>query len=373
MTDQTRQYRVAEAIIGDREKQLVNQALDTGWVSSAGPFVEQFERSFADYCNAPYATAVCNGTVALHLALAALRIKPGDEVIVPAVTFFATAEAVVYCGATPVIAEIDPDHWCLTAETIESVLTSRTRAVIPVHLFGQPAPLDQIKSAFPNLLMIEDAAEAHGATVGGRYAGAIGETGVFSFYGNKLLTTGEGGMILTPDSEVHKRMNQLRNHGASPAKRYWNDYVGFNYRMTNLQAALGVAQLERLDDVIAHRRKLFGWYREQLAGIDGLSFQGTVPDSRTVHWMIAVCVDRWDSYEMRDAAGIRLANVGIETRPMFYPLNEMPACTEFPHASDLSVSSRIARSGIVLPSGPTLAEDDVAYICEHFKSVLKNN
>ena len=373
MTDKTRQYRVAEAIIGDREKQLVNQALDTGWVSSAGPFVEQFERSYADYCKVPHATAVCNGTVALHLALAALDIKPGDEVIVPAVTFFATAEAVVYCGATPVIAEIDPSHWCLTAETIESVLTSHTRAIIPVHLFGQPAPLDQIKSAFPDLLIIEDAAEAHGAMIGNRYAGSVGAAGVFSFYGNKLLTTGEGGMVLTSDSDLHKRMNRLRNHGASPTKRYWNDQVGFNYRMTNLQAALGVAQLERLNDVIAHRRKLYQWYREQLASLDGISLQGSIPDSQSVHWMIAVCVNQWDTYEMRDAAAVRLASAGIETRPMFYPLNEMPACAEFPHASDLTVSARIARSGIVLPSGPTLTEDDVAYICEHLKSVLKNS
>jgi len=370
MTEKPRHYRVAEAIIGDREKQLVNQALDTGWVSSAGPFVEQFERSFAAYCKAPFATAVSNGTVALHLALAAMGIKPGDEVIVPAVTFFATAEAVVYCGATPVIADIDPDHWCLTEKTIESVLSSRTRAIIPVHLFGQPAPMDQIKNIFPSLMIIEDAAEAHGATVGSRYAGTIGETGIFSFYGNKLLTTGEGGMILTSDPEIHQRMNQLRNHGSSPAKRYWHDYVGFNYRMTNLQAALGVAQLERLDEVIAHRRRLFDWYGEQLAGIEGISLQGSVPDTRSVYWMIAVCIDKWKSYDQRDAAAKELAEAGIETRPMFYPLNEMPACAEFPHAPDLNVSARIARSGIMLPSGPTLTENDVSYICEHFRRVI---
>ena len=366
----SRQYRVAEAIIGDREKQLVNEALDTGWVSSAGPFVEEFERSFASYCGSPFASSACNGTTALHLALAAIGIGPGDEVIIPAITFFATAEAVVYCGAVPVIADVDPDHWCLTAATIQSVLTPRTRAVIPVHLFGQPAPLNEIAKAYPTLQIVEDAAEAHGARLGNRIVGTIGITGAFSFYGNKLMTTGEGGMVLSSDSGVHERINQLRSHGTSPAKRYWHDLIGFNYRMTNIQAALGLAQLERLDSVIQHRRRLITWYKDQLSGIEGLSFQASVPDSESVYWMIAVLFDGWKDYEDRDAVAAELGRLGIETRPMFYPLNEMPVCNDFPRAPGLTNAARIARTGIVLPSGPDLTEDDVSYICDHFRRVI---
>ncbi|HZS48612.1 MAG TPA: DegT/DnrJ/EryC1/StrS family aminotransferase [Blastocatellia bacterium] len=366
----SRTYRVAEAIIGEAEKRLVNEALDTGWVSSAGPFVEKFEKSFAEHCGSSYAASVSNGTTALHLALAALGVGPGDEVIVPAITFVATASAVAHCGAVPVIADVDPDHWCLTPETIENVLTPLTRIIIPVHLFGTPAPLKEIQSAFPRIQILEDAAEAHGARLHGGTAGTIGIAGVFSFYGNKLLTTGEGGMIVTSDPELHDQIKRLRNHGTSPTKRYWHDQIGFNYRMTNIQAALGLAQMSRLDAVIEHRRNLASWYKQHLSDLDDIRFQDSVPDSEPVYWMIALCLDRWKTYEQRDEVMAELALHGIETRPMFYPLNEMPACANFPRSKSLDNAARIARSGIVLPSGPTLTEEDVAYICDRFKQAL---
>src|ERR1700759_726677 len=258
---------ISRPYIGAREKQLVLEALDSGWVSSIGKYIDDFEAGFARYCGTEYAGAVSNGTTGLHLALAALELQPGDEVIIPDLTFVATANAVAYTGATPVLADIDPDTLCIDAASVKSLISDKTRAIIPVHLYGHPADMDALTEiAHANALaIIEDAAEAHGAEYKGRRVGGLGKCGVFSFYGNKIITTGEGGMLTTNDADFHARAKRLRDHAMSPGRRYFHEKRGFNYRITNLQAALGVAQLERIEDFLARRAEIMGWYNAAIA------------------------------------------------------------------------------------------------------------
>ena len=257
---------ISKPFIGAREKELVLDALDSGWVSSIGKYIDEFEANFARYCGTEYALAVSNGTTGLHLALAALGLQPGDEVIIPDLTFVATANAVAYTGATPVLADVDADTLCIDPASVKSLISERTKAIIPVHLYGHPADMDaliEIGRAH-GVDIIEDAAEAHGAEYRGRRVGALGRCGVFSFYGNKVITTGEGGMLTTDDREFYQRARRLRDHAMSPQRRYFHEERGFNYRITNLQAALGVAQLERIDDFLDRRAEIMGWYNAEL-------------------------------------------------------------------------------------------------------------
>ena len=243
---------IAEPLLEEEELNNVMEAVKSGWISSKGKFIPEFEENFARYCGVKHSVATSNGTVALHLALATLGIKEGDEVIVPTLTFIATANAVRYTGAKPVFVDSNPDYWCIDPEKIEGAITPKTRAIIPVHLYGHPCDMEAIMAVAKkhDLYVIEDAAEAHGAEHKGRKVGSFGDIACFSFYGNKIITTGEGGMCLTDDEILAERMRILRDHGMNPGKRYWHDIVGFNYRMTNMQAAIGVAQLEKIDRVI---------------------------------------------------------------------------------------------------------------------------
>ena len=254
---------ISKPFIGAREKELVLDALDSGWVSSIGKYIDEFEANFARYCGTEYALAVSNGTTGLHLALAALGLQPGDEVIVPDLTFVATANAVAYTGATPVLADIDPDTLCIDPASVKSRISERTRAIIPVHLYGHPADMDALLEIgrAHGVDIIEDAAEAHGAEYRGRRVGGLGKCGVFSFYGNKIITTGEGGMLTTNDRAFYLHAKRLRDHAMSPQRRYFHEERGFNYRITNLQAALGVAQLERIEEFLARRTEIMGWYQ----------------------------------------------------------------------------------------------------------------
>jgi perosamine synthetase len=283
---------ISAPVIGAREIEYVTDAIRSGWVSSIGPYVERFEKAFAAYLGVEHAIAVSNGTVGLHLALHSLGIGPGDEVLVPDMTFVATANTVVQTGAQPVFVDVDPETWCMDPEAARRAVTPQTRAIVPVHLFGHPAEMDALKQLGTkhNLEVVEDAAEAHGAEFGGRKVGGLGHAGVFSFYGNKIITTGEGGMVVTHDGELASRLRYLKDHGMSPQRRYYHTELAFNYRLTNLQAALGLAQLEQIEDFIARKRAIFEQYAQVLSGIPGVGLNVERPNVRSVFWMISLAL-----------------------------------------------------------------------------------
>jgi perosamine synthetase len=359
---------ISKPFIGAREKELVLDALNSGWVSSIGKYIDEFEAGFARYCGTKYAIAVSNGTTGLHLALAALGLKPGDEVIVPDLTFVATANAVAYTGATPVLADIDPDTLCIDPASVRSLLSERTKAIIPVHLYGHPADMDAVMAIGDahGIAVIEDAAEAHGAEYKGRRVGGIGKCGVFSFYGNKVITTGEGGMVTTNDPEFCERARRLRDHAMSPQRRYFHDELGFNYRITNLQAALGVAQLERIGDFLDRRAEIMNWYHSQIATTDGVRLNRVKNWAKSAFWMVCLEVD-WLDEARRDELMQRLKARGIDTRPYFCGLSSMPMYRQPP----LPVAARKSRTGLNLPSYYELTQPEVRRIGAEVNGILK--
>ncbi len=337
---------ISKPFIGAREKELVLDALDSGWVSSIGKYIDEFEAGFARYCGTEYALAVSNGTTGLHLALAALGLQPGDEVIIPDLTFVATANAVAYTGATPVLADIDPDTLCIDPASVKSLISSRTKAMIPVHLYGHPADMDALLEigAAHGVDVIEDAAEAHGAEYKGRRVGGLAKCGVFSFYGNKVITTGEGGMLTTNDVDFYDRAKRLRDHAMSPQRRYFHEERGFNYRITNLQAALGVAQLERIDDFLTRRADIMEWYRSAITGTDSIRLNRVKNWAKSAFWMVCLEVD-WLDATRRDILMRALKARGIDTRPYFCTMSEMPMYRQ----TLLPISARKAQTGLNLP------------------------
>jgi perosamine synthetase len=358
---------ISKPLIGPREKQLVLDALDSGWVSSIGKYIDEFETNFARYCGTEYALAVSNGTTGLHLALVALGLGPGDEVIVPDLTFVATANAVSYTGATPILADIDADTLCIDPASVKSLITKRTKAIIPVHLYGHPADMDALAEIGEahGLDIIEDAAEAHGAKYRGRRVGSLGKCGVFSFYGNKIITTGEGGMLITNDRKFYERARRLRDHAMSPERRYFHEERGFNYRITNLQAALGVAQLERIEEFLLRRREIMDWYNAEIAATDGVRLNRVKNWAKSAFWMVCLEVDRLDE-PRRDALMRSLRARGIDTRPYFYPLSSMPMYRQ----AALPVAERKSRTGLNLPSFYDLTRKDVERICGAVNELL---
>ena len=351
---------VAEPLIGEKELEYVSDAVRSGWVSSRGKYVEMFEGKFAGYCGSAYGVSTANGTVALHLALESLGIGVGDEVIVPTLTFIATANVVTYTGAKPVFCDAQREYWCIDPLRIEEKITPRTRAIIPVHLYGHPADMDPIMELAKryNLYVIEDAAEAHGAEYKGRKVGSIGDIGAFSFFGNKIITTGEGGMIVTNDQQIAERADLLKNQGTEPSRKYWHPVIGFNYRMTNLQAALGVAQTERLDEFVEKKRLIAKWYQEMVT-VDGVTFQSEASWARSAYWMPSIVVDEQKLGVSRDELMERFDERGIETRPVFYSLHTLPPYRD---SEEFPVSERLSRGGINLPSGVSLQQGDVARV-----------
>jgi perosamine synthetase len=353
---------VYQPTLGAEEEALVVEAVRSGWISSLGKYVTRFEQEFAQFCGVAEGVSVCNGTVALHLALHALGIGPGDEVIVPTLTFVASANAVRYTGATPVFADVDPITWTLDPADVARRISSRTRAIMPVHLYGHPAPMTAINelAASYDLAVVEDAAEAHGAAIGEHRVGAWGRLAIFSFYANKIITTGEGGMVLTADPQLAARCRLLRDHAMPPERRYWHDEVGFNYRMTNLQAAVGVAQLARIDTFLTRKRQIAGLYNRLLAHLPGLTLPVELPGCTNVYWMYSVLVDEQFGLS-RDALILALRERHIDSRPFFHPLDTLP-----PYQSERPrpVALRLSRQGLNLPSAPSLTDDQVAYICE---------
>jgi perosamine synthetase len=359
---------ISQPSIGPREKELVLDALDSGWVSSIGKYIDEFEEKFARYCGSQYALTVSNGTTGLHLAVASLGIGPGDEVIVPDLTFVATANAVAYTGAVPVLADVDPDTLCLDLASVKSLISPKTKAIMPVHLYGHPADMDALNAIADahGIAVIEDAAEAHGAEYKGRRVGGLGKCAVFSFYGNKVITTGEGGMLTTNDPELYQRAKLLRDHAMSPQKRYFHEQRGFNYRITNLQAALGVAQLERIDDFLERRTEIMNWYHSEIPTTDQVRLNRVKKWAKSAFWMVCLEVD-WFDERKRDAFMQALKARGIDSRPYFCTLSSMPMYRQ----PQLPVSAKKAQVGLNLPSSCELTKSDVRRIGSEVNELLR--
>jgi perosamine synthetase len=359
----SKSYPLTEPHLDARDREHLLAAFDSGWISSQGPYLARFEQDFARFTGTKHALAACNGTAALHLALLALGVKPGDEVIVPTFTYIATANAVRYCGATPVLVDCDPDTWNIDPAAVERAISPRTVGIIPVHLYGQPCDMLALReiSARFGLFLIEDAAEAHGATIGTQRVGSFGTISCFSLYGNKIVTTGEGGVITTDSDAIAKRIALYRGQYMDPDRRYWFEDVGFNYRMTNLAAAIGVAQMEKIGFLIDAHRRVAGWYRSALADVGGIVWQKEIEHAHGVDWLVSLRIQAAEGRpELRDELMRRLSQDGIDTRPFFHPLHVMP-----PYRDERSypAAERIASSGLNLPSSPRLTQDDVAHIC----------
>jgi len=355
---------VSHPVLSGNEKRYVMECLDTAWISSIGRFIHLFEDAFARYCGVDHAIACCNGTTALHLALAGLGTAPGDEVIVPTLTYIATANAVRYCGAQPVLADSEPSTMTIDPARIAERITPRTRGIVVVHLYGHPADMDPILEIARRhgLFVVEDAAEAHGALYRGRKVGSLGDVATFSFYGNKIITTGEGGMLTTSDADLERRIRILRGQGMDPQRRYWFPIVGYNYRMTNIAAAIGLAQLEQIDEFIAKRLALARYYRRLLEPLTGfLDLPSAEAWATHVYWSYVVVL-RESVRLTRDDLIERLEADAIETRPVFYPMHVLPPYREPP--APYPVAGRISSRGISLPMHGLLSEEDVSYIAE---------
>ncbi|MGL4551078.1 MAG: DegT/DnrJ/EryC1/StrS family aminotransferase, partial [Gemmataceae bacterium] len=315
----------ASVDLSGNEERYAVEAIRSTWISSTGAFLSRFEAEFAAACGVKHAIAVTNGTVALHLAMAALGVGPGDEVIVPSLTYIATANAVRYVGAEPVFVDVDPDTWAIDPQKVEEAVTRRTRAVIPVHLMGHPADMDRVNrvAAVNGLDVVEDAAEATFATYKGKTVGGLGRVATFSFFGNKLLTCGEGGAVTCDDDQLAVRLRILRGQGMDPQRRYYFPVTGFNFRLTNLAAAILCAQMERRDAIVAARRAIYARYNGLLAQVTGVRLQPVAPWAEPSPWMYACLIE--DEFGCsRDEVMRHLAEAGIETRPMFIPLHTLP-------------------------------------------------
>jgi perosamine synthetase len=358
MTD--RRLPVYRPQLGERERRYLLEAFDSGWISSKGDFVNRFEQAFARYVGSSRAVSVCNGTVALHVALVALRIGLGDEVIVPTFTYVASVNMIRLAGATPVFADSDPATWQVDPADVERRITSKTRAIMAVHLYGQACDMDAIGAIARRrgLLIVEDCAEAFGTRIGERHAGTFGDVATYSFFGNKTITTGEGGMVVARDDAIAERVALLKNQAVSREREYWHVDVGFNYRMTNLQAAIGLAQIEQADELLAAKRRIAMAYRDALRGLP-LEFHDEQPGSTHSYWMVSLLAPDEGT---RDRLRHALAQAGVETRPTFVPAHQMPMYAS-ESAARYPVAESLGARGINLPSWPGLSDDDVAQVC----------
>ena len=359
-----RRIPVAEPSLSGNELKYVTECIETRWISSQGGFVRRFEAEIAKRLGMEHALAVSNGTVALHLALLALGVGPGDEVVVPDLTFAATINTVIQAGATPVIVDVDRKSWNMDPAAAAAAITSRTKAIMPVHLYGQPADMGPIMALAKrhNLFVIEDAAEAMGSEYKGQPCGAIGDAGTFSFFSNKLITTGEGGAVVFRDAAVAQRARRLRDHGMDSAKRYWHLEVGYNYRLTNLQAAVGCAQIEQLDRFLACKLDVARQYGTHLGRVDGLSLPTALPDHLNTYWAYSVIGNFGPLGLSRDEFMGRLDKAGVETRPLFYPLHVMPPYRAYAGNRSFPVTDELSEGGISLPSAVTLTRAEITYI-----------
>jgi perosamine synthetase len=369
---------VNEPLLGARELEYVRECVETGWISSAGRFIGQFEDEWAAFCGRRHGVAVSNGSVALQAAVAALDLAPGDEVVMPTFTIISCATAVLAAGASPVLVDSEPRTWCMDVEQVRARVGPRTKAVMPVHIYGHPVDMDPLLAlaAKRGLPVLEDAAEAHGAeyrSAAGEWArcGSFGALSCFSFYANKIVTTGEGGMVVTDDDELARRLRSLRNLGFDPQRRFTHEELGFNFRLTNLQAAVGVAQIERVEETIARKREVAARYTAALRALDALQLPAEEPWARNVFWMYGVVVDEATGLDATTFAA-RLAEAGVETRPFFLGMHEQPVFARRGMFAGESypVAERLARQGLYLPSGAALTDAQVDAVCEAVVNVL---
>ena len=356
---------VSDPKLDGNELRYLTQCIQSNWISSAGRFVREFEDAFAAAMGCRYGVAASNGTTSLHLALATLGLGPGDEVVIPTFTMIATANAVRYTGATPVLVDAERETWNLDVARLEPALTPRTRGICLIHTYGHPVEMDPLLELADRrgLWVVEDAAEAHGARYKGRPVGALGRAASFSFYANKIITTGEGGMVTTNDAELARVARRLRDHAFSDERHFWHKYLGFNYRMTNMQAAIGLAQTERLEEFVEIRRANAARYTKALSKVPGLTLPVERPWARNVYWMYGVVVE--DAFGIsRDELRRRLARRGIETRTFFIPIHLQPIYYDAYRGHRYPVSEELCRRGLYLPSGATLTEAEIAYVCD---------
>ncbi len=359
---------VASADLSGNEERYAADAIRSSWISSTGSYVARFEKDFAALCGTRTAIGVCNGTIALHLAVLALDVRPGDEVLVPSLTYISTANAVRYAGGEPVFVDVDPDTWCIDPGKLESAISRRTRGIIAVHLYGHPADMDAINhiAAVNGLWVIEDAAEAHMARYKGKPVGGLARMGTFSFYGNKIFTSGEGGAVTLDDPHFETRMRTLRGQGMDPLRRYYFPVTGYNFRLTNLACAILCAQLERSQSIVTRRAEIFRAYRSRLEGIPGIGFQPTAGWAEPANWLYCITVDEEAYGRSRDELIRLLAEEGIETRPFFVPLHTLPPFREESRKRNesLPVTDVLGARGMNLPTYNLLADSDIGRIAD---------
>jgi len=364
--------------ITEKEVEYVTKAVKEGWISARSPYVEEFEKKFAEWVGCKYGVSTSSGTTALHLAMRTIEIEKGDEVIIPSFTMIACALAVVYCGAKPVLVDADPETWCMDVNQIEDKITEKTKAIMPVHIYGNMCEMNEInKIAYIHgLWVIEDAAEAHGAEYIGKKAGSLSHIGCFSFFANKILSVGEGGMLVTNIGLIFKRAQWLKDmafNSDHPAYRFVHNEIGYNYRMTTMQAALGLAQLERAEELIEARRRNAKLYMELLEGIDGITLPVEKPHVKNVYWMFGILIDKKKFGINRNKLMEELAKKGVGTRPFFYPMHLQP-CLKYLGYYDgerYPVSEMLFEQGLYLPSSSDLTQEEIEYVVKCIKELKR--
>jgi perosamine synthetase len=356
---------VCQPTLSGNELKYITDAVETNWISSAGGYIPRFEALFAEKMGTRYGVACANGTVALHLALATLGLQPPDEVIIPTFTMIATANAATYLGARPVLVDSEPYTWNMDPNQVEDAITPRTKAIVVVHTYGHPVDMDAINeiASRRGIFVLEDAAEAHGAAYKNRPVGSLGDAASFSFYGNKIITTGEGGMVTTNREDVARLAWNLRDHAFSTERHFWHKYVGYNYRMTNLQAAIGLAQTEQLERFVAARRANAAYYTELLSRIPGIVTPPEAPWARNVFWMYGILLNE-DFGLNRDQLRAALASRGIETRTFFIPMHCQPIYFDQYRGQRFPVAEDLCRRGLYLPSASSLSTEDIVTVVE---------
>lgn len=364
---------VNEPFIGDQESEYVVECLRTGWISSEGRFIREFEERWANYCGMAYGVAVSNGTVALEIAVACLDLQPGEEVILPSFTIISCAQAVTNNGGKPVLVDSDPRTWCMDVDQVSAKITERTRAIMPVHMYGHPVDMDPILELARrhNLVVIEDAAEAHGAEYKGRKCGGMGDLNCFSFYANKIITTGEGGMVLANDENQAERLRSLRNLCFKKERRFYHTELGNNYRLTNLQSAIGLAQMERIEESVSKKRWMAQAYSERLSDLPVLQLPIEEPWAKNVYWMYGLVLDASTGMDAVEFAR-RLTQKGVMTRPFFLGMHEQPVFHQMGLfvGEHYPIAEHIARQGLYLPSGMTITQEQIDTVCHAVREVL---
>lgn len=355
--------------ITEKEISYVNDAITHGWNDQWNKYILKLENAFAKYIGVKHAMTTSSCTGAMHLALKSMGIRDGDEVLVPEITWVATASAVTYVGAKPIFVDIDYDTWCMDPSSLRSSITPKTRAIMPVHLYGHPANMNEIINIAKenNLLILEDAAPSLGAIYHGKKTGSFGNASTFSFQGAKIMTTGEGGIFLTDDTDLYQRVAKLGDHGRSLTRALWNDEIGYKYKMSNIQAALGLAQLERIEELVAKKRQIFSWYQRELKYIDGIILNTEQSGCRNIYWMTTLILEKNFGFT-RDEFITKLREWNVDSRPFFYPLSHMPMF-ERKHNKN---AEKLSQNGINLPSGHNLTEEDIVYVCEVIKKILEH-